>query len=201
MSPEQRVKLFGEDYPVKLFQDRGKEISLPYETVEGVEHPIILSSVVILKQENKYLMVKEADKGLGVRDDEGKYTFPGGGCESNEDLVEAAYREVKEETPFNPSIRNLIGIYKRINKRGKVIFKAAFRGEILGLENRFLDFDIKSTHFFSEDEITSLAKEGKLKTSDIMAIFNDYLKGTKSPLDKIDSPEIIKHLARAQFFF
>lgn len=196
MSLEQRVNLFGKEYSVKLFQDRGKGVPSPYEVVEGVEYPIILSAVVILKQDGKYLIVKEADKGLGGRDDEGKYAFPGGGCEYNEDLVEAAYREVKEETPFNSRIQNLIGVYRRINKRGKIIYKAAFRGEILGLENRGLASDVKSTHFFSEDEITSLAREGKLKTSDIMTIFNDYLKGTQYLLDKINSPEIVRNLAR-----
>lgn len=193
---ERTVNLFGKEYLVKLFQDRGKNVPFPYEAVDGVEYQIILSSVVILKQNGKYLMVKEADKGLAGRDDEGKYAFSGGRCEYNEDFVEAAYREVKEETKFNQQIQNLIGVYKRINKRGKIIYKAAFRGKILGIEDRCIESDVKSTHFFSKDEISSLAGEGKLKTSDIMTIFNDYLEGTQYTLDKINSPEIFRNLAR-----
>lgn len=194
MSLEQKVRLFGKEYPVKSFCDRGTEMLFPYATENGAEHPIILSSVVVIKQADTYLMVKENDKGLVLRNDAGKYAFPGGQCAYDEDLVAAAIREVHEETAYNVNLVNLIGVYKRINKRQRMIYKAAFRGEILNRDDQALASDVASTHLFSEEEIHALARKNELKTSDIMVIFRDYLRGKQYALDNVNSSEVINNL-------
>jgi ADP-ribose pyrophosphatase YjhB (NUDIX family) len=190
----QKINLFGGLYSVKPFLDRGEYVSLPYEVINGVEYPIILSSIAIIKHQENYLMVTEVDKGIEGRVDEGKFAFPGGKCELQESLIEAACRETKEETPFIVQLGDLVGVYKRINKRNRIIYKAAFRGNILMMHGEKRSPDVSSINFLSQKMIEESACEGRLKTSDILTIFQDYLNGIAYSLTEINSLNTIKNL-------
>ncbi len=50
--------------------------------------------VVVIENDNKYLMVRRSGKGSYA----GRWEYPGGKAEKNEEYEDAAVREVKEET-------------------------------------------------------------------------------------------------------
>jgi ADP-ribose pyrophosphatase YjhB (NUDIX family) len=48
---------------------------------------------------------------LHLREDNGYWSFPGGGIEVGETIIDATIREVREETGFTVEPQNLVGIY------------------------------------------------------------------------------------------
>jgi len=197
MALEKKVELLGRVFPTKPFPDMGHMLPCPYERVDGKEYPVIFAAAVVAQKGNEYLMVKEADKGLGGRSDEGKYAWPGGGKEdADQNLVQTAEREFAEETPWIAQITNLIGVYKRINARMKLIYKAAFEGLITAAGDANLEADVTDTQFFSADEISELAREGQLKTKDVLRIFDDYCAKKRYALDQLNSPDVITDLTQ-----
>ena len=63
----------------------------------------------IIESEGKIILVKEAKKQYY-----GKWSFPSGHVEENEDIINAAIREVKEETNLDVELNGLISIYNNM---------------------------------------------------------------------------------------
>ncbi len=88
---------------------------------------IIVGTVII--KNKKILMVKEKKEGV-----KGLLNFPAGHLEAHETLVEAAKREIKEETGFDAKINSLIDTqYFNVKDKNLVIF--IFQGELIETEN------------------------------------------------------------------
>lgn len=63
----------------------------------------------IIESEGKIILVKEAKKQYYE-----KWNFPSGHVEENEDIINAAIREVKEETNLDVELNGLISIYNNM---------------------------------------------------------------------------------------
>lgn len=87
----------------------------------GQKYMMPVSVQLILKKENKILLMKRKNTGY----EDGKYCLPGGHLEMNEEIREALIREAKEEIGIDINI-NDIEFYKvlhmKINEEQEYIY-------------------------------------------------------------------------------
>ncbi|OGE81504.1 MAG: hypothetical protein A3H72_02755 [Candidatus Doudnabacteria bacterium RIFCSPLOWO2_02_FULL_48_8] len=139
----------------------------------------------ILEKDGKILLIREADPGL----DQGKWSHPAGWIDIGENPIDAAKREVKEESGFDFEPTALLGIYSLVRKdketqwdRGiphaiKLLFVGTISDQQSGLAS-----DSAETKWFTLEEI--YAMDGKtLRDLDIKQAVKDYFAGKRYPLD------------------
>lgn len=98
---------------------------------------------VILKQDNKYLLVQEKQpKAYGL------WNFPAGHIDEGETAEQAAVREAKEEVGFD------VEIVKQVNT--EELSKHAFFAKVVGGELRFPEDEIMDAKWFSLQEIMTM---------------------------------------------
>lgn len=125
----------------------------------------ILSACVIIEREGEFLLVERSD-GLG-------YTLPGGIVRYRETIEDALIREVREETGYQVSLEQIVGIYSDPARDPR--FRAvsiAYRGHIIGGEQ----------HDSGEGKACWRAADvvfGRM-AFDCEAMLKDYLRGTVS---------------------
>jgi len=112
--------------------------------------PRIVASV-ILKKENKILLVKEV-----LEDFNEHWIFPGGGVDFGETIFDAAKREVKEETGLDIEIKEFLGfkeaIFPKYDYHTVIFF---FMAE--PLNDKIIKSDkILDAKYFSKEEINDL---------------------------------------------
>jgi len=200
---ETKIAILGKEYPVKSFEDGSYKTgekrysTFPYCTLDGVDRAIILSSMVIIKKDDKYLLVEEIDKGLGGRNDSGKISFPGGGCDFRngrlDSFEETAIREALDEADVHVKLDGILGVYSRINKRGRLVYKSVFYASIVKPGEGHIDVDVQNNPLWL-DASTIQSSVKRHKTSDVSTILSDSLAGIRYSLDMINSPEVIKRL-------
>ncbi len=87
---------------------------------------VLVVSVSILNDE-EVLIIKE-NKPTAFD----KWNFPSGRIEYGEDILNAARREVKEETGFDVKLNNTTGIYNFISSTNNQVILFHFTGEVTG---------------------------------------------------------------------
>lgn len=146
----------------------------------------------IIEKDGKFLLVQELGKGT-AKIDAGKWNQPAGWPDVGEPPLDAAKREVKEETGFDFEPTGLVGIYSLYRKdlEGKFPdgtphpYKLIFRGNITGKE-QVDPSEIRALKWFTPDEIFAMDTE-TLRDLDIKQEIRDYLAGRSYPL------EILRH--------
>ena len=112
--------------------------------------PRVISSVV-LKKDNKILLVKEM-----LENNEDCWIFPGGGVDFGETIEDAAVREVKEELGIDVEIKKFLffkeAIYPKYNYHTVIFF---FLAEPINNEIKTIE-QILDVGYFSNDEIKKL---------------------------------------------
>jgi ADP-ribose pyrophosphatase YjhB (NUDIX family) len=174
---EHYAKVFGINYPIGEFNDRGRVVRLPYAVLQGERIPIIASTTLVIKKDSLYLMMQEAKKGSGdKRVDVSKWSFPGGKLEEGEVPHEAVLRELQEETPYKGIVHGLVGLFSRVNANGRLIMKATYFGGIAGSHTHPLAEDSLGCGFFDEATIRYFRKQDMIKTSDQLDIIREVAK-------------------------
>lgn len=108
----------------------------------------------IIKEDNKILMVKEAKK-----DYYGKWNFPAGHLEENEDIFSGAIRETLEETGHKVVLTRMLPI-QIIQKNGEIIHKFMFMASIVQKNAApFIKEEIIETEFISIEDIRKNSKD------------------------------------------
>ncbi len=135
----------------------------------GHQKIILNAAGGIIVKDNKILLQKRSDNNA--------WGLPGGMLEVNETYLEAAIREIKEETGLIVKPVNYLGIYHNHNmiypnKDESHVICAIYIFEIVSGELR-LDEESLDLKFFSKDELPVIF------ASDHRLAINDYFMGVK----------------------
>ncbi|MGO4789508.1 NUDIX hydrolase [Paenibacillus sp. 2KB_20] len=91
------------------------------------ENGIVLVVSVTLVQGDQVLIIQENKPS--VRD---TWNFPGGRIEPGEAVLEAAIREVKEETGYDVQLTGTTGVYQFLSSLNNHVIMFHFTGEVVG---------------------------------------------------------------------
>ena len=108
---------------------------------------------VLIKKDNNLLMVKEAS---GI--DKGKWNFPAGHLDENENIFDGAIRETKEETGFDVKLLNIVDIQNLV-MNGKHVILFMFSAKIIGGEINFDKSEILDVDFVEIDKLLKMTDD------------------------------------------
>lgn len=133
---------------------------------------------VVVADNDRYLMVEERSNGQVV------YNQPAGHVEHNESIFDAARRETLEETGYEVTLTDFLGIYTYNPPHNDIVYhRYCFVGEIGRKVSDNLDTDILAAHWLTYDEIQQA--QDKHRSPMILECIEDYRSGRRLPLDVI----------------
>lgn len=137
----------------------------------------------ILEKDGKFLLVQESQEKC-----KGKWNIPAGGLDENESLIEAAKREIYEETGCRVEITGVLEIINEILEGVNVIC-FFFDTKIIDENIKVDGEEILNVKWFTYEEILNM--KDKLRADGY------FLSTIKNKIDnKIQSTEIIKTTRR-----
>ncbi len=136
----------------------------------------------VVEKGGRFLMVEEHASGRRV------FNQPAGHLERNESLLQAVARETLEETAWRIEVRSVVGVYLWESPMDRQTFlRVAFEGRCKDHEPwRGLDEGICRAVWMTPEEI--LAEEERLRSPLVMRCLDDYLAGSRYPV------ELLTHL-------
>lgn len=135
----------------------------------------------VIQDNNRILMVQE---GQGVEKE--LWNFPSGRLENKEKILNAAIREVEEETGYKISISGLLGVYNFISINNDQVIMFCYIGEVVGGSLRYDNNEIINVKWLSFDEIAELS-DNKLRTHTLIRkIISDLKNKSTLPLDIVN---------------
>ncbi|MEN8175990.1 MAG: NUDIX hydrolase [Pseudomonadota bacterium] len=138
----------------------------------------------VISDGDRFLMVEEAPRqGTSL------FNQPAGHLEDGETLVEAAHREVREETAWGFVPLGLVGVYKwRVPAANLTYVRYCFHGTPGRHDaHQPLDGDIMATHWMTAAEILGLRQ--RHRSPMVVHCLNDFIAGRSYPLELINEIE------------
>lgn len=144
---------------------------------------VIISGCLVVR-DNKILMVKEAKKKCY-----GQWNFPAGHVEENETIMEAAIREVYEETGCKVKLTGVLPIISVKMKDGEVRLMIRFVADIVEENIKFNKEEILDVQWLDIDEVKNMT-EKELRGYTANSNFIKYLEEKRIySLDVFDATE------------
>ena len=132
----------------------------------------------IVEDAGRFLMVEE------YRDNRIVLNQPAGHLEADESLIEAARREVLEETAWNVDITGLVGIYLFKADNGTTYQRTCFHGRPRSVEaSRILDDGILRAVWMTPGELEE--RKADLRSPLVLGCVRDFLNKPLYSLDII----------------
>jgi len=143
-----------------------------------------LTVAAIVERDGQFLLVEERVANRMV------FNQPAGHVENGEQFVEAVVRETLEETAWTFHPEALVGIYFWEQPgQPRSFLRAAFYGRVSTHDpSRRLDRGIERAVWMTREQI--VARSARLRSPMVLGCIDDYLDGTRYPLD------IIRHVLK-----
>jgi 8-oxo-dGTP pyrophosphatase MutT (NUDIX family) len=138
----------------------------------------------VIERQGKFLFVEEeVDDGRGRGGVEIRYNQPAGHLDEGESLLAACARETLEETAWQFTPRELLGIYQWRRPAGDITYlRFAYCGDLGEFDaQRKLDQGIIQALWLTPAEIEALSSRHRSPL--VMQCIADYLAGRRFPLD------------------
>ncbi len=136
----------------------------------------VICGAIVVDDKGRIAMVKEAKRWA-----RGKWNWPAGKLEQGEGIIDAARREVREETGLEVKVQGLIGIYR--NTEDNVMFfvflARPVRGEIRHRKGELLD-----ARWFTVKELMKM-KDSEFRSDVLRRVMGDWKSGKLYPVSMI----------------
>jgi len=139
---------------------------------------LVISTIVI--QNNQLLVVQE-----GKPSNHGKWNIPSGRIEDSEKVIDAAVREVFEETGYQVRLTGFSGIYRFFSESGNLITRLNFVGEISGGELKCDGKEILAVKWIDLDEFSKIDNSELWNGESIKQILTDVQQKRSYPLEVV----------------
>ena len=138
-----------------------------------------ITVAAVTETDGRFLVVEERINRRLV------FNQPAGHVERGETLLEAVVREVREETAWGFHPQALIGVYLWRNpSSGRSTMRFTFTGTVADHHpQQPLDRGIVGTHWLSRVELVE--REQRLRSPLVLKCIEDYLGGTRRPLETV----------------
>jgi len=113
----------------------------------------VFTGVVLLDNQARVYLIKEEDKN---KINEGRWNFPGGSIDEGERLIEAAEREVWEETGYQAKVTSMLGLYQGFKGKKSwlyVVLQAKLKS---AKKSRPIDSAVKKGRWFKKEEFLKM---------------------------------------------
>lgn len=132
----------------------------------------------VVEDQGRFLIVEEFRDGRTVLNQ------PAGHLEADESLIEAAHREVLEETSWSVEITAVVGIYLFVAANGTTYHRTCFAGRPLQHhQERPLDEGILDARWLTLEQLR--AAKASLRSHLVLECVEDYLTKPHYSLDLI----------------
>lgn len=159
--------------------------NLPWE--EQIQKSGVVVGVLV-KRDNKYLLVKENPNGKDV------YNLPAGHVDKDEALEIAAIREAKEETGYDVKLHGQIALYHETAPQS---VKHVYEAEIIGGEEHAQEGEILEVVWLTYDELIQLHYEDKMRAPWVFDVVSKYEnKPVNGEISYEDNPNRKDYLIR-----
>ncbi len=127
---------------------------------------------------NKLVLVQEKCT------DYGKWNFPAGHLDLDEDILSATKREVKEETNLDVKLDGLLGIYQHKNKNGDNVVRILFKASVVRGKLKHQQEELLDAKWFSFEDFAKM-KDQELRSLDLRLAVDDFRKNKIKSLDTV----------------
>ena len=135
-----------------------------------------LTVAAVIERDGRYLLVEEVDEATGTR----VFNQPAGHVEPGESVLDAAVREVREETGLAFTPTAFLGLYQLRAADGRDYLRVAFAGTVPPEERpRPEDPDILGCAWVEGGELPGLSLRSPL----VRRCLEDYEAGRRLPLE------------------
>lgn len=133
----------------------------------------------VIERDGKFLMVEEP----ASNSDTTVFNQPAGHLEEHETLLQAVIREVNEETAWQFTPRYILGFYQWQHPSGeKTYMRTTYVGTVDNHRpEQPLEDGILQACWLSRDELVE--RSAQLRSPMVLACIDDYLQGTRYPLE------------------
>jgi 8-oxo-dGTP pyrophosphatase MutT (NUDIX family) len=138
-----------------------------------------ITVAAVTETDGRFLVVEERINRRLV------FNQPAGHVEHGESLLTAVVREVREETAWGFEPQALLGVYLWRNPAsGRSTMRFAFTGKVMDHDAaQPLDLGIVRTHWLSRTDL--MEREPRLRSPLVLRCIEDYLGGSRSPLEPV----------------
>lgn len=138
-----------------------------------------LTVAAVVERHGRFLIVEERVARRIV------FNQPAGHVEAGEALIDAVTREVREETAWRFGPQAVVGVYLWTSPgTQRSYLRVAFCGRVDDHDPHLpLDHGIVRTHWFKREQL--LGHASRLRSPMVLRCVDDYLAGTRFPLDLV----------------
>ena len=112
--------------------------------------PSLAAGVLVRDKQGRFCMLRR-----GHQPGRGKWAFPGGFVNEQEDPLEAALRETREEAGCECEIERLVGAYPSAGPRGKRVVILVYLGSLTACVESEC-WEVEEVRWFAPDELGNL---------------------------------------------